>query len=156
MSREQVRSTQIAKKRLKNGEINSRGLSSLRFYYVHTMMASVKTRNGNCYNRFASLQTPYSFLYLLPRVQEPAAIRPSGIASSRRTFAQNSPLTTHCSKLTAHCSTLNSPNRAQYRKSASLWSDGWVSRAGATGSVSFPFQTAWPLRQQGFRPQRAT
>ena len=70
--------------------MNSRGLSSLRYYCVFILMASVKTRIGNPHCTFASLQTPYLYLVIIPRVWKPAAIRPSGLASSRRLWVVSS------------------------------------------------------------------
>ena len=48
----------LNKKRLKDVDMNSRGLSSPRFF-DYTIRASVKTRNGNPHRTSASLQTPF-------------------------------------------------------------------------------------------------
>ena len=88
-----------------------RGLSSLRLCYVHTMMASVKTRNGNCYNRFASLQTPYYFCLYLHGFKNP---RLFALRASRLPDANS--LKSHRSQLITQNSLLN----AQYPKSRTI------------------------------------
>ena len=91
----------LLKSRLEDGNMNSRGLLSPRFSNDHIIKASAKTRIGNvglfsdilssvnvqrwkncC--RSASSRRHFSFSSLFPRVQEPAAIRPSGFASSQK------------------------------------------------------------------------
>ena len=78
-----------AQKRLKDVDTNSRGLSSLRYFNVRILVASVKTRIGNSHRTSASSRRHFFFLSIIPRVQEPAAIRPTGFPSSRRFFPTN-------------------------------------------------------------------
>ena len=76
-------------KRLEDVNTNSRGLSSLRYFNVRILVASVKTRIGNSHRTSASSRRHFFFLSIIPRVQEPAAIRPTGFPSSRRFFPTN-------------------------------------------------------------------
>ena len=72
--------------RLEDVDMNSRGLSSPRYYNVRILVASVKTRIGNSHRTSASSRRHFFFLSIFPRVQEPAAIRPSGFASLQTLF----------------------------------------------------------------------
>ena len=69
--------------------MNSRGLSSPRYFNVRILVAPVKTRIGNPHRTSASFRRHFFVLSIIPRVQEPAAIRPSGFASFRRFFPTN-------------------------------------------------------------------
>ena len=73
----------VERKRLEDGKLNSRGLLSLRFYIVRILRASGRRESATLATGSrlpdAIILSPYS-----PRVQEPAAIRPSGFPSSRR------------------------------------------------------------------------
>ena len=69
--------------------MNSRGLLSPRYFNVRILVASVKTRIGNPYRTSASSRRHFFFLSIIPRVQEPAAIRPTGFPSFRRFFPTN-------------------------------------------------------------------
>ena len=100
-------------KRLEDVDMNSRGLLSPRLFMTYIIMASAKLRLSESRamlawampsvsnldevkdaNRQPSphvrvFQTPFFFLSIIPRVQEPAAIRPTGFPSSRRFFPTN-------------------------------------------------------------------
>ena len=76
-------------KRLEDVDMNSRGLLSPRLFMTYIIMASAKTRIGNPHRTSASFRRHFFLLSIIPRVQEPAAIRPAGFPSSRRFFPTN-------------------------------------------------------------------
>ena len=75
--------------KVKDGKMNSRGFSNPWDKDIYIHLPSAKTGIGGTGCRSASLQTHFPSLQLFPRVQEPAAIRPSGFPSFRRFSLKN-------------------------------------------------------------------
>ena len=75
--------------KVKDGKMNSRGFSNPWDKDIYIHLPSAKTGIGGKGCRSASLQTHFPSLHLFPRVQEPAAIRPSGFPSFRRFSLKN-------------------------------------------------------------------
>ena len=83
------RAVKVVRNRLEDGKMNSRGFSNPWDKDIYIHLPSAKTGIGGKGCRSASLQTHFPSLQLFPRVQEPAAIRPSGFPSFRRFSLKN-------------------------------------------------------------------
>ena len=79
----------VERKRLKDVNLNSRGLLSPRYLMSAQEMASAKTRIGGEGCRSASFRRTFFYTSFISTGSEPAAICPSGFPSSGRFSLKN-------------------------------------------------------------------